>query len=471
MKKSMIALIAILAIIVAIGSGTGFYYYKNTLSTDTIYEKVKIDEYDVSNKTKEEALEYIKQKKKEEIDESSMNLVYGEKVYKIGLEDLGFDYNYKDAINTAFQYGRQGNVFERIKDIKEIKNNTRIVELESNYDDDKIKDIVKNIAREINIEPLDATFNFNGGNIKVTDDIVGKRLIEDKLIASIEENIYDQKDINIPIEDISPQVSKELLSRINGVIGEYSTSFSSSSSDRKENIRLSANSLNGKLLLPGEELSYNNTTGPRESKYGYKEANVIIGGELTPGVGGGVCQTSTTIYNALLLADITILERHPHSLPPSYVKYGQDAAVAYGYLDLKFRNDFDFPIYISSKVIDSRVYIHIYGDKNSKNYTVNISPELVETIPAPREEIYDGTLAPGTKIDVQKGRTGYKVNTYKTIIKDGKVINKNKITSDYYKQKKYIYKLGPKAEVKEEPIKQQNEEQVEPTETDNDEDI
>lgn len=470
MKKSIIILTAIMSIVLGVASGFGYYYYKNVLATDTIYEQIKIDGYDVSNNTKEQALDYIKEKKKEEIDKSSMNLIYGEKVYKVNLEDLGFNYNYSEAINTAFQYGRQGNVFERMKEIKKIKSNTKNVDLESKYDNDKIKDIVENIAREINTEPVDATFNFNGGNIKVTNDILGKRLINDELAKKIIDNINHQDDIDIPIEEINPKLSKEVLSRINGVIGEYSTSFKGSSSDRIENIRLSSKSLNGKLLLPGEELSYNDTTGPRESKYGYKEANVIIGGELTPGVGGGVCQTSTTMYNALLLSDMTILERHPHSLPPSYVNYGQDAAVAYGYLDLKFRNDFDFPIYINSKVINDRVYIYIYGDKNSKNYTVSIKPELVETIKPTTEEIYDGNLAPGTKIDVQKGRTGYKVNTYKTIIKDGKVINKNQITSDYYKQKKYIYKSGPKIETKKEPIKQQTEEHIEINEEDNGDD-
>lgn len=445
MKKSIIILVIISAIIMAVAAGVGVYYYKSILDINTIYGGIKIDGYDVSNKTKEQALEYITEIKIPEIDGNSMNLVYGQKVYKVNLTDLGFSYHYNEAIETAFNYGREGGFIKRLKDIKNIKNETKDIKLESYYDKDKIENIVEDISREINTDPIDATFNFNGGNIRTTDDVIGKKVLIDNLNGKIVGNIYDCNDIDIPIEEIYPNITKGLLTRINGVIGEYSTSFKGSSIDRIENIKVSSKSINGKLLLPGEELSYNNTTGPRESKYGYKEANVIIGGELTPGIGGGVCQTSTTMYNALLLSDLTILERHPHSLPPSYVNYGQDAAVAYGYLDLKFRNDFDFPVYIDSKVIKDRVYIYIYGDLKSKNYTVKINPELVETINPKTEEIYDGSLEPNAKVDIQKGRTGYKVKTYKSIIKNGKVINKNQITQDYYKQKDYIYKAGPKS--------------------------
>ena len=123
--------------------------------------------------------------------------------------------------------------------------------------------------------------------------------------------------------------------------------------------------------------------------------------------------------------------------------YGQDAAVSYGYLDLKFRNDFDFPIYTYAKVVSDRVYVYIYGDTKAKNYIVKINPEIVETIEPKTEEVYDEKLTPGTRLDMQKGRKGYKVNTYKTIIKNGKVISKTKITSDHYRKKDYIYKVGP----------------------------
>lgn len=442
MKKGTKILLLAVVIVLAIFLGSGTYIYKNILKVDTIYEGVKIDRYDVSNKTMEQALGYIKEKKEKEIDKKFMTLTYEGNVYKINLRQLGFSYKYDEAVSTAFQLGREGSFFKRLRDIAKIKSGVEIP-LESFYESDKIKNIVSNISQEINKEPVDALLNFNNGKITVTDEIIGKRVLKDELISRIDENIYQLENIEIPVEDVQPRLKKSILSRVNGVIGEFSTSFKGSSSGRIQNIRLSSKAISNKLILPGEEFSYNNTTGPRTAQSGYQEANVIIGGELTPGLGGGVCQTSTTMYNSLLLADLTILERHPHSIPAGYVPYGQDAAVSYGYLDLKFRNDFDFPIYTYAKVVGDRVHVYIYGDTKAKNYNIKITPEIVETIHPKTEEIFDEKLAPGTKIALQKGRTGYTVKTYKAIIKNGKVLSKQQVTVDHYRKKDYIYKVGP----------------------------
>ncbi|WMM25763.1 VanW family protein [Tissierella sp. MB52-C2] len=442
MKKSIIILLSISIILVAAALGAGMYIYKNVLNINTIYKGVKIDGNSVENRTIDQALELIKEKKEPEIDEKYMNLLYGGKIYKIDLRQLGFSYEYDTAVKNAFQLGREGNFIKRLRDIRKIKAGVNIP-LDSFYDEEKIENISKNISREINKDSVDAKIKLDKGKITVTDHIVGKKVSLDELVSIIEKNMYELRDIEIPVKDIEPQLTKEFLSRINGVIGEFSTSFKGSSAGRVENIRLSTQAISNKLILPGQEFSYNNTTGPRTQESGYKEANVIIGGELTPGLGGGVCQTSTTMYNALLLADLTILERSPHSIPASYVPYGQDAAVSYGYLDLKFRNDFDFPVYTYGKVVGNQVYIYIYGDTRAKNYQVKINPQIVETIPPKVEEIYDGKLSLGEKINVQKGRTGYKVNTYKTIIKDGKVMSKKQITTDHYRKKDYVYKIGP----------------------------
>ena len=442
MKKRAVFLALALGAFMAIG--TGFYvYYTNILNTETIYKGVKVAGYDLSDKTKKQAIDYVEENKESDIDKKSMKLYYKDKSYNISLRDLGFSYKYEDAINRAYDIGRKGNMFSRIKNVRNIRKDGIDIPLESFYDMKKIEDIVNNISQEIDLESKDAEINLNNGNINIKNEVMGKVVIKDKLAHDIAENVYDLEDIQIPIEEKTPKITKAILSRINGIIGEYSTSYSTSSSDRIENIRLSSKAISGKLILPGEEFSYNNTTGPRERKNGYKEANVIIGGELTPGVGGGVCQTSTTLYNALLLADIETQERHPHSIPASYVKYGQDAAVAYGYLDLKFINKFDYPIYIYSKMSGGRVHIYIYGDKSRKDYSVKIDSDIVETIPLKVEEVFDNKVTPGTKELIQKGRPGYRVKTYKSIMKNGKVVSKTLINNDYYKPKKTIYRVGP----------------------------
>lgn len=442
-KNKKIIILSLFIILLVTILGLGIYGYYKVLDTDLIYEGIQIDELNIGFKTKEETLRLLKDKKENLIDENSMTLTYGEEEYNITLRELGFYFDYNKAVDKAYLIGREGNIIERIKEIIATKKEGVKLELESNYDEKTIESIVDTIAEEINLEMVEAGFDFNYGNPIVSEETIGKDVKKEELIKSINENVYTLNPIEIPVENIMPGKTKEVLSRVNGVIGEYSTSFKTSSPGRIENIKISSNAIKGNLIMPGETFSFNQTTGPRESGLGYQEANVIIEGELTPGVGGGVCQTSTTLYNALLLSDVTITERSPHSIPANYVKYGQDAAVAYGYLDLKFRNDFEFPVYIDSKVVDKQVYMYVYGDRNTKNYRVQIDPEIVETIQAKEELIQDKNLGPGTKKLVQSGRTGYKVNTFKSIIKDGKVISKDMITKDFYRPRNFIYRIGP----------------------------
>lgn len=443
MKNKRLLIIIPILIIIAMVLGGGFYIYNNILNIDTIYSGVTIDKIDISGNTKDQAYNYLKTKKENEQLNDKMKLTYEDMDFFITREELGFEYDYHKAIEKAYTLGRQGNYLDRFKKIQSLKNNTEDIELESLYDFSKVRPIVKEISEKINIDSKDAEFDFNGGNIKIKEEIVGRTLNEDKLAELIEKNVEELGEIDLPVDIINPDYTKEFYSAINGIIGEYSTSFKGSSFGRIENIKLSAKALSNRLLLPGEELSYNKTTGPRQKQFGYMEAPVIIAEDLTPGIGGGVCQTSTTLYNALLLADMKILERSPHSIAPAYVPKGQDAAVATGYLDLVFRNDYDFPVYTLSKVVGDRLYFYIYGDTRKKNYTVKIEPEILEKIDYNITETLDETVAPGERKLVQDGRTGYKVKTYKTIIRDGKIINKTPITSDYYRERNYIYKVGP----------------------------
>lgn len=445
MKNKRLLIILPILIIIAMVLGGGFYIYNNILNIDTIYSGVTIDKIDISGNTKDQAYNYLKTKKENEQENDKMKLTYEDMDFFITREELGFEYDYHKAIEKAYTLGRQGNYLDRFKKIQSLKNNTEDIELESLYDFSKVRPIVKEISEKINIDSKDAEFDFNGGNIKIKEETVGRALNEDKLAELIEKNVEELSEIDLPVDIINPDYTKEFYSAINGIIGEYSTSFKGSSFGRIENIKLSAKALSNRLLLPGEELSYNKTTGPRQKQFGYMEAPVIIAGDLTPGIGGGVCQTSTTLYNALLLADMKILERSPHSIAPAYVPKGQDAAVATGYLDLVFRNDYDFPVYTLSKVVGDRLYFYIYGDTRKKNYTVKIEPEILEKIDYNITETLDETVAPGERKLVQDGRTGYKVKTYKTIIRDGKIINKTPITSDYYRERNYIYKVGPPA--------------------------
>ncbi len=467
MKKP---LFLILLIVIILGGvlGGAYYIYENTINIDVIYRGVKIDGYDVGGRTPEDALNFISLQKETDDVDKSIKLSYLEKNYNIDIYDLGYTYDFNKAVNEAYNLGREGNPFQRYNTIKELKKGDYSIELKPEYDRELVLKLVDDIEEDLNQEAKDATLEYDGTTFIVTKEQLGIATKKSELIDLLLDSNQDSEDIQIPVDVVEPKVTEKSLSRVNGVIGEFSTSFKGSSSGRIQNIKQASKSVNNLLVLPGEEISFNEEVGPIGSSTGYMEAPVIVNGELTPGLGGGVCQSSTTLYNALLLSDVTIVERHPHSIAASYVPRGTDGAVARGYLDLKFKNDFDFPIYIQSNISGNRIHFYIFGDKNSKDYTVKIEPELIQTIPYKVKEVFDATLAPGTRVLQQEGRTGYKVRTFKSIIKDGNVVERKQITYDYYREKDFIYRVGPALPVVPKPTEatiSQPEDIVEPIES------
>lgn len=433
--KNMI--IIILFIIVGLLSGLYFYLNNNILSLNTIYDGISIDHIYVGQLTEQEALDKIKTHKYRELEKNNLKLYYKDYTRQYNIRDLGFSYNYELAVNKAFKLGRYSNKLDRLKEIYRLKEDGKNIDLESNIDKDTLGKIIGEIEADINKEPIDSKLSFEGGTFSYTNSSIGYRLDKEKLFRQMLESMYSEESIALPVEVLEPRVTTDSLRRINGLIGTATSSYKTSSEARKENIRISANAFKGRLILPGEEVSYNETTGPRSRESGYQEANVIINREFVPGLGGGVCQTSTTLYQALLDADLSIVERHPHSIPPGYVERGTDAAVAYGSLDLRFKNDFDFPIYIDTVIEGDRVSFNIYGDKNIKNYQVRIEPDLQEIIDPKVLYKEDKNLEAG--VEIQRGRKGYKVDTFKSLIKNGKEIEKKRISRDYYRERDYIY--------------------------------
>ena len=444
MKKKALYIIILVLVLLVGGAGVfALNVWKNDIDLDQIYEGIYIENIDVSNKTKQEALSLLEENFNEDL-KRPVKLYTADNSYTFIYDDIGYKYNYEEAINKAYDIGKDGNIINRYLEIKNLKNENININLEYEYSKEMIEEVANEVSKNLNKESKDAVFNFNGGNFLITEEEEGYQVDKEALANLIEDSINERFELEIPLNVLKPKFTKEDYKRINGVIGQYTTKFENSSIGRKKNIQISGNSLNGIVVNPGETLSYNMVTGPRQRKYGYEEAPVILNGKYIPGVGGGVCQTSTTLYNAILLADLTVTQRQHHSIPPPYVSKGTDAVVTDGPLDLVFRNDFDFPIYISTYVTDKSITISIYGDTNTKDYTVSIKPEIVETIPYETKEILDSNLEKG-KIEVDsQGRNGYKVKTYKSKIKNGKVIENTLISQDFYKPNNHVYRKGTK---------------------------
>ncbi len=216
----------------------------------------------------------------------------------------------------------------------------------------------------------------------------------------------------------------------------FYTSYSSSTPERKSNIKLATLSLDKTFVDVGGEFSFNKTVGARTTERGYKTSKIIVGGEFVDGIGGGVCQVSTTLYNALLLAGLNVIEYHPHSLPVSYVCPSFDAMVSYNFADLRFINNTDNPIILHTIATDSTITVEIYGEPN--DYTYSRQSVLIEEIPAPKEqEVIDDKgefpeLYEGQKKVVRYSKSGLKSQGYLVATKNGKIVSTKRLRTDTY---------------------------------------
>ncbi len=234
---------------------------------------------------------------------------------------------------------------------------------------------------------------------------------------------------SMPFYGLSP---KEIVKK-----SEFTTNYVKSSAERKHNIRLSSKTLNGTLVDVGAEFSFNDTVGKRTTDRGYKTAKIIFNGEFVDGIGGGVCQVSTTLYNAILLAGLTPTECHAHSLPVSYVEPSFDAMVNSNTSDLKFINTTKNPIIIFSTATDSEITVSVYGEANVGEY-VRIS-QVTDVLPPPEAKIvYDENneypdLACGERTVKVYGKGGVKSIGTVCHVLNGKIISKNFVRKDFYK--------------------------------------
>lgn len=439
--KKYVLLLLILLVVLATSVLTMFYVQVNT---DKIYAGIYVNDVDVSGLSKEQALEDVQKSVNNALVSNKIKLVYEKRTYEYNYKQLGCFCDYSSAVERVYKLGRDGNFIERYFRIKEIEEHTYRQSVKMNSNRDVIKEIVNNIVKDINSDPKDAKISYSKGKFIVTDHVEGLRVESQKLQDLIVESLNKSSSIEIPVKKILPKKTSEILEHVKYKIAGYSTAYSTAKVNRTYNIKRASSSMNGQLLMPGEIVSFNGVVGSRNSKNGYRQAKILKNGEYVLGMGGGVCQVSTTLYNAALLSDLEIIQRKNHSLPSSYVALGRDATVVYNVYDLKFRNNKKYPVYIMMYNKGNRVYASIYGDKSDKEYDIKITSKIIQKKEPPKDKIkIDKNLKPGQQIVDQTSKPGYKVVTYKKYYKNSKLIKQEKIHTDVYAPKVGIIRKGP----------------------------
>ena len=240
----------------------------------------------------------------------------------------------------------------------------------------------------------------------------------------------------VTLEDIGTEAFPDRLST-------FSTRYNAADKDRTTNLVIACQKLNGKVLMPGETFSYNETLGPRTYAAGYRNGKIYENGQVVDGLGGGICQISSTLYNAALMSDMEIVERRNHQFVTSYVNAGRDATVVYGLTDFRFKNTRTYPVRLVASAKGGVATVSIYGIKEpDREYTYSFKTETVSTIPYTTKYVEDSSLAEGKEVVTQSGTNGLVSKTYMTKMLNGKVISTKLLSTDTYSAMQRIVKRG-----------------------------
>ena len=417
---------------------SGEKVYKDTFKNTKIYG-VDVSGLNVSEATTKVINNYLNKTK-----DKTLIIKYKEKEWEY-TPSQEIKTNVFEIITDKYNSITNRPLKDKINVFKLFKSSEKNIESElefmvSNFDT-KLSDIMFEIEKE-SVEP-EVIFNANSKNMfTFKKESEGLKINKKELLKSIEAYLNNKSSnniIEIPVEEVKCTIDIETLKKNTVLKSKFNTDFSSSSEARKHNVKLALSSINNLVIKPNETVSFNNLTGTRNTENGYKKAKIIFDGEFVDGVGGGVCQVSTTLYNALLLADLEIVKSQKHSLPVSYVEKGFDAMVSENGSDLVFRNNTLYPIYIKANAVNNKACIEIYGTPNE--YEIKQTSKVIKTINAPKDKIEkdvnqkytDKVLFIGEYYRLKKSFTGYEVETNLEYFKDGKLIFTKLIRHVIYK--------------------------------------
>jgi len=376
---------------------------------------------------------------------SPLMVVCGSKVLHLSYRDLGYRLDYQAALKKAQEASTAASWYRAA--YQRLRNHFIPLKLDwqAEVDYEQALAVLRPIAAPHEREAADARLIIREDTVSVQPAVTGWRFDEDQALAKLKSLIPGEAGavLRLQIVPVAPKIStREVqLMRISGLLASYSTNFNPAQENRTANIVTAAGALDNLLLAPGESFSFNQTVGPRTNDQGYLQAPVIINGELTPDLGGGVCQVSSTLYNAALLSNLQISERHNHSLPVGYVPLGRDATVSYGYLDLAFVNTTGSHILLKTEVQRDTLTVKVFGNTAAHPSDLSLETEVVEVLPPPETIIEDPNLPRGKTFTEQEGSAGYVTKTY-LVRGTGTAKTRRLISQDRYNPKPTVLRAG-----------------------------
>ena len=416
---------------------------------ETILKGVSIDKLDVSGMTREEALAALESYEKN-LGGQTIKLGIGDNVIEAKLSDLGVTFDNEDLVDEAIGVGHTGNIVKRYKDQKDLQHSGKTFPLSWQTNEDTVRTYVENNCTKYDKKAQNASLTRENGAFNFVAGTEGLELNVDSAVRTISdylENSWTSDNtevLNLETQITEPEGSAEELANIKDLLGSFTTSFSTSGSNRCKNVSSGASHINGTVLYPGEEFSAYETVSPFTEANGYAMAGSYLNGEVVDSMGGGICQVSTTLYNAVLRAELNVTERSPHSMTVHYVDLSEDAAIAGTYKDFKFVNSTEYPIYIEGYTTsDKKITFNIYGkETRDKNRTISFESQMVSETPATTILQEDAGQGIGYKAVSSKGSSGYVAELYKIVKVNGVETDRIKVNKSTYKGTNRVVTYG-----------------------------
>lgn len=454
-KSGFVWFMSVMAFSVGLLLVCQFVFATNVSSDQKFFDNIKINGIDVGGMSVAEAENVVLTDMLNNKKDVDLVLVSNDRQWQLNGNDFEVCNNISSEILQVSKYGKEGNYFQNKQVRKEIEEKGKEFQISYKNVFSNLEEKIEEIVAEVEQDSIDAKLVFqpNEKDVFVVDEgqseiIVDRQLLFEKIENALREGGESQ--IEIPVVEI--EQTQDIESLRNSVVkrSSFSTNYEKSSADRKNNVKLALEKFNGLVVESGQKVSFNQITGPRSEKEGYKNANIIIGGVYTSGVGGGVCQVSSTLYNALLLADVDVLQSTHHSLPASYVPLSFDAMVSGDYADLVFQNNLETPIYIKTFADDVKIVVEIYGEKFEDGLEIKTKTDLVKILPHGGDQIVadlkgdyqNKVLYKGEYYRVKYPKEGYESKAIVQYYQNGELIKEKEVRHDFYQPQNGIVVEG-----------------------------
>ena len=500
-RNTKIAIGIVAVLVIGLAGSTGFAL--KTMSNSNILKGITIDGIDVSGMNKDTATKMLTEKINER-KEKNVTFKYNDYIKDFSYTDINLESKVDEAVEKAVSKGRDSNIFVNNINVIKSKFNKENIDLEVNYNEEIIEEVLNAINAEIPGKVEDYAYSIEDDKLYISKGkdgiVVDVESIKNKIntqLTDVSQNLEETITIpvrneqakDIDLDTIYNEIHTEpkdayiveepfqVVSDVSGVdfaitmdeakqilqedkeeyviplkitkakttiadlgtkafpyrLGYFTTRYDAGNLSRTTNLAIATRKINEFVVQPGEVFSYNKVLGKRSVEAGYKEAAIYTSNGVENGIGGGICQISSTLYNAVLKANLEIVERHNHSYVTSYCAAGRDATVSYGSLDFKFKNSRKYPIKIVASIGGGVATASIFGIKEEPEYVVEITSSVTSNIPAPENRVEDPSLPAGQEVVVKKGTNGCRSVTYKTVYDtNGNKISSQQISSDYY---------------------------------------